>query len=109
MEQFIPLLQGPAAASVIMGLIIYGAWTFLNNVIVPRVDSMIKENNERYKEIFKQHQDDRDVWLKSIDKISERLDKMSEVTEDMGKTVQGLHQTITEITQKLQDSRTKGE
>lgn len=105
MEQLIPLLQGPAAASVIMGLIIYGAWTFLNNVIVPRVDSMIKENNERYKEIFKQHQDDRDVWLKSIDKIAERLDKMSEVTEEMSKTVEGLHKTITEITQKIQETR----
>lgn len=105
MEQLIPLLQGPAAASVIMGLIIYSAWTFLNNVVVPRVDSMIKENNERYKEIFKQHQDDRDVWLKSIDKISERLDKMSEVTEEMSKTVEGLHKTITEITQKIQETR----
>lgn len=66
---------------------------------------MIKENNERYKEIFKQHQDDRDVWLKSIDKISERLDKMSEVTEEMSKTVEGLHKTITEITQKIQETR----
>lgn len=109
MEQFITLIQGPAAASVIMGFIIYGAWSFLNNIIVPRVDSMIKENNERYKEIFSQHQADREVWLKSIDKISERLDKMSDVTEEMSRTVEGLHKTITEITQKLSDSRLKGE
>lgn len=109
MEQFITLIQGPAAASVVMGLVIYGFWQFLNNIIVPRVDVMIKENNERYKEMFTQHQTDREVWLKSIDKISERLDRMSEVTEDMSKTVQGLHQTITEITQKLQVERIKGE
>ena len=105
MEQYINLIQGPAAASVVMGLIIYGLWQFLNNIIVPRVDMMIKENSERYKEMFTQHQADREVWLKSIDKISERLDRMSEVTEDMSKTVQGLHQTITEITQKLQVER----
>ena len=105
MEEFVSLIQGPAAATVIMGCIIYGAWQFLNNIIVPRVDSMIKENNERYKEIFSQHQADRDVWLKSIDKISERLDKMSEVTEEMGKVVQSLHDSISDITQKLQDQR----
>jgi divalent metal cation (Fe/Co/Zn/Cd) transporter len=105
MEQFVTLIQGPAAATVIMGCIIYGAWQFLNNIIVPRVDSMIKENNERYKEIFSQHQSDRDTWLRSIDKISDRLDKMSEVTEEMSHTVEALHRTITEITQKLQDSR----
>lgn len=105
MEEFITLIQGPAAATVIMGCIIYGAWNFLNNIIVPRVDSMIKDNNERYKEIFSQHQSDRDVWLKSIDKISERLDNMSRVTEEIGKTVEGLHRSITDITQKLQDER----
>ena len=105
MEEFVSLIQGPAAATVIMGCIIYGAWQFLNNIIVPRVDAMIKENNERYKEIFSQHQADRDVWLKSIDKISERLDKMSEVTEEMGKVVQSLHDSISDITQKLQDQR----
>ena len=105
MEEFVSLIQGPAAATVIMGCIIYGAWQFLNNIIVPRVDSMIKENNERYKEIFSQHQSDRDVWLKSIDKISERLDKMNEVTEEISHTVEALHNTITDITQKLQDDR----
>lgn len=105
MEEFITLIQGPAAATVIMGAIIYGAWNFLNNIIVPRVDQMIKENNERYKEIFNQHQVDRDVWLHSIDKISDRLDKMSAVTEEISKTVEGLHKTITDITQKLQDEK----
>jgi hypothetical protein len=109
MEQFINIIQGPAGAIGVMATVLYGAWTFLNNVVVPRVDLMIKDNNERYKEIFSQHQADREVWLKSIDKISERLDKMSEVTEEMSRTVEGLHKTITEITQKLSDSRLKGE
>lgn len=105
MEQFISLIQGPAAATVVMSMIVYAAWQFLNNVIVPRVDVMIKDNNERYKEIFGQHQADRDVWLKSIDKISDRLDKMSEVTEEMSHTVEALHKTITDINQKLQETR----
>ena len=105
MEQFINIIQGPAGAIGVMAAVLYGAWTFLNNVVVPRVDLMIKDNNERYKEIFGQHQADREVWLKSIDKISQRLDKMSDVTEEMSRTVEGPHKTITEITQKIQETR----
>lgn len=105
MEQLIDIIQGPAGAAGVMAMVIYGAWTFLNNVVVPRVDIMIKDNNERYKEIFAAHQQDRAVWLHSIDKIADRLDKMSEVTVEMSKTVDGLSKTVTAITQMLQEPR----
>ena len=105
MEAMIDMAMGPAGAAGVMAMVIYGAWTFLNNVIVPRVDGMIKDNNERYKEIFAAHQQDREVWLKSIDKIADRLDKMSEVTTEMSKTVEGLHKTVTAITQMMQVER----
>jgi len=103
MQEFIEIVQGPAGAAGVMAAVIYGAWTFLNNVVVPRVDLMIRDNNERYKEIFSAHQQDREVWLQSIDKIADRLDKMSEVTTEMSKTVEGLHKTVTSITQMMQD------
>lgn len=102
MEQLIDIIQGPAGAGGVMAAVIYGAWTFLNNVVVPRVDGMIKDNNERYKEIFAAHQQDRQVWLQSIDKIADRLDTMSAVTTEMSKTVEGLHKTVTAITQMMQ-------
>jgi hypothetical protein len=105
MEQFITLIQGPAAATVLMGAILVTAYKFVINYVVPRIDTSLKESNERYKELIAEHKADREAWLHSIDKISERLDRMSEMTNDMAKTVEGLHKSVSEITQKLQDSR----
>ena len=105
MEQFITLIQGPAAATVLMGAILVTAYKFVINYVVPRIDTSLKESNERYKELIAEHKADREAWLQSIDKISERLDRMSDMTNDMAKTVEGLHKSVSEITQKLQDSR----
>lgn len=108
MEQLIPIIQGPAGAAATMAMVIWGAWKFLNNVVVPRVDSMIRDNNERYKEIFSAHGQDREVWLQSIDKIAERLDKMSDATAEMRATLGVLSTTVGAITQTLQDERKGG-
>lgn len=97
MEQLFPLLQGPAAATVIMGVILSGAWKFLNGVIVPRVDGLIKENNIRFEKMVAEHQSDRNAWLLSIDKISERIDKMSETTAEMSKAVDDLNKSMNDI------------
>lgn len=105
MEEFVTLIQGPAAATVLMGAILYTAYKFVLDYVVPRVDAALKESNERYKEMLAEHKADREAWLQSIDKISERLDKMSEVTDDMAKTVENLHSSVTAITQQLQNER----
>ena len=108
MEQFIALIQGPAAATVLMGVIIVTAYKFVINYVVPRIDTSLKESNERYKELIAEHKADREAWLKSIDKISERLDKMSEVTDDMAKTVSHLHSQVSAITETLRDRPERG-
>lgn len=105
MEQIVTLIQGPAAATVLMAVIIATAYKFVINYIIPRIDASLKESNERYKELLAEHKTDREAWLHSIDKISHRLDKMSEVTDDMAKTVESLHKTVEGITQTLQDAR----
>lgn len=108
MEQFITLIQGPAAATVLMGAILVTAYKFVINYVVPRIDTSLKESNERYKELIAEHKADREAWLKSIDKISERLDKMSEVTDDMAKTVSHLHSQVSAITETLRDRPERG-
>ena len=105
MEQFISLIQGPAAATVLMAAILGTAYKFVINYVIPRIDASLKESNDRYKEMIAEHRADREAWLKSIDKISERLDRMSEVTDDMAKTVESLHNSVSAITQQLQDGR----
>ena len=105
MEEFITLIQGPAAATVLMAVIIATAYKFVINYVIPRIDNSLKESNERYKEMVSEHKADREAWLHSIDKISARLDKMSEVTDDMAKTVEGLHKSVSEIHQKMQNER----
>lgn len=105
MEEFVTLIQGPAAATVLMGAILYTAYKFVLDYVIPRIDASLKESNDRYKEMLAEHKADREAWLQSIDKISERLDRMSEVTDDMAKTVENLHSSVTAITQQLQNER----
>jgi len=104
-SDLIALIQGPAAATVIMGAILVTAYKFLLNVIVPRVDASLKESNERYKELIAEHKTDREAWMASIDKVSSGLDDMSESMSQMSKTVEGLHKSVSEIHQKMQDER----
>jgi len=105
MEQLIPLIQGPAGATVIMAVIIATAYKFVITYMIPRIDLSLKENNERYKEMMAEHKEDRAAWLTSIDKITHRLDRMSELTDDMSKSVDSLHKSVSAITQQLQDDR----
>jgi chromosome segregation ATPase len=105
MEEFVTLIQGPAAATVLMGAILYTAYKFVLDYVIPRIDAALKESNERYKEMLTEHKADREAWLQSIDKISERIDRMSEVTDDMAKTVENLHRSVAGITQQLQNER----
>jgi len=108
MEQFVTLIQGPAAATVLMGAILVTAYKFVLNYVLPRIDASLKESNDRYKEMLAEHKSDREAWLQSIDKITHRLDKMSEVTDDMAKTVAQLHSQVSTITETLRDRPERG-
>lgn len=105
MEEFIAIVQGPAAAASILGAILYTVWKFFLDYVIPRFDLALKENNDRYKELLSEHKSDREAWLQSIDKISERLDRMSALTDDMSKSVTQLHSQVEQITVSLQNER----
>lgn len=105
MQEFITLVQGPAAAASILGAILYTVWKFFLDYAVPRIDLALKENNDRYKELLTEHKADRDAWLTSIDKISDRLDRMSALTDEMSKSVTQLHSQVEQITETLQNER----
>lgn len=105
MEEFITLLQGPAAATVLMGAILYVSYKFVIDYVVPRIDLSLKESNERYKELVTEHKADREMFVQTIERITARIDKMNEVTDDMAKSVEGLHKSVSEIHQKLQKER----
>jgi methyl-accepting chemotaxis protein len=105
MEEFITLIQGPAAATVVMGIILYTVWKFVVDTIVPRVDQSLKESNDRYKEMVSEHKEDREMFVQTIERITARIDKMNDVTDDMAKSVEGLHKSVSEIHQKLQKER----
>lgn len=105
MEQLIPLIQGPAGATVIMAVIIATAYKFVITYMIPRLDATMKENNDRYKEMMAEHKEDRAAWLTSIDKISDRLDRMSALTDEMSKSVTQLHSQVEQITETLQNER----
>lgn len=108
MEQFITLIQGPASATVLMAIIIATAYKFVLTYVIPRIDQSLKDNNDRFKEMVAEHKSDREAWLNSIDKITNRLDKMSEVTDDMAKTVAQLHSQVSNITETLRDRPERG-
>ena len=105
MEEFITLVQGPAAAASVLGAILYTVWKFFLDYVIPRFDLALKENNDRYKDLLSEHKSDREAWLQSIDKISERLDRMSALTDDMSKSVTQLHSQVEHITETLQNER----
>ena len=105
MEQIIPLLQGPAAATVLMAVILYSVWKFVIDTIVPRVDLTLKESSDRYTEMVTEHKADREMFVQTIDRITHRIDKMNDVADDMAKSVEGLHKSVSEIHQKFQNER----
>lgn len=95
MEQFINLIQGPAAATVLMAVIIATSYKFIINYVVPRVDAMLKDSNERYREMMAEHKQDRAAWLTSIDKITHRMDRMTASVDTLKSDVQDLKDAVT--------------
>jgi len=105
MEEFLTLMQGPAAATVLMGAILYTAYKFVLTYAIPLFQQTLKESNERFTAVVAEHKADRDTFVSTIERITTRIDKMNEVTDEMARSVEGLHKSVSEIHQKLQDER----
>lgn len=98
---FISLITGPAGA---LALSVGILW-WLANSALPLLKNYLLKQNDLISELVKSHQLDRDSFVASLDKISDRLDKMSEATTSIHSTVQQLSSSVEAITAKLKDER----
>ena len=98
---FISLLTGPAGA---LALSVGILW-WLGNQAIPLLKGYLLKQNDLIAELVKSHQCDRDSFVASLDKISDRLDRMSESTVAIHSTVQQLSSSVEAITAKLKDER----
>lgn len=98
---FLQLVTGPTGALALsVGILIW-----LGKTVVPMMRSYLEKQNDLISELVKSHQRDRDSFVASLDKISDRLDKMSESTVAIHSTVQALSSSVESITAKLKDER----
>jgi F0F1-type ATP synthase membrane subunit b/b' len=97
----ISLLTGPTGALALS----VGILVWLGKTAVPILKTYLEKQNDLIAELVKSHQRDRDSFVASLDKISDRLDKMSEATNAIHSTVQALSSSVESITAKLKDER----
>lgn len=74
-------ISGPAAATVVMFLVLAGfAWLFVKHLL-PLMDKLIKDSNERHdaliERLMMEHKEDREVFSKSLKEISSELKKLA--------------------------------
>jgi len=98
---FIQLVTGPTGALALsVGILIW-----LGKTAVPILKSYLEKQNDLISELVKSHQCDRDSFVASLTKISDRLDQMSEATVAIHSTVKALSSSVEAITAKLKDER----
>jgi hypothetical protein len=76
-EHVLDLLNGPAAATVVMAVILATGYRLLVNVAIPRLDKMLKDCNDRMKELMREHAADRSMFVSSMTALTDRIDKMT--------------------------------
>lgn len=74
-------ISGPAAASIIMFLVLAGfAWLFVKHLL-PLAEKLIKDSNERHDSLIErlmvEHKEDRDLFSDSLKDISKELKKLA--------------------------------
>lgn len=74
-------ISGPAAATVVMFIVLAGfAWLFVKHLL-PLAEKLIKDSNERHDALIErlmvEHKEDRDIFSKSLKEISSELKKLA--------------------------------
>tara|TARA_R110000868_G_scaffold146606_5_gene367464 strand:- start:4141 stop:4458 length:318 start_codon:yes stop_codon:yes gene_type:complete len=74
-------ISGPAAATVVMFLVLAGfAWLFVKHLL-PLAEKLIKDSNERHDSLIErlmtEHKEDRDLFGKALAQISSELKKLA--------------------------------
>lgn len=74
-------ISGPAAATVVMFLVLAGfAWLFVKHLL-PLAEKLIKDSNERHDALIErlmiEHKEDRDQFSKALKEISSELKKLA--------------------------------
>jgi hypothetical protein len=94
-EHILALLNGPAAATVVMAVILTTGYRLLVNVAIPRLDKMLKDCNDRMQDLMREHTQDRTVFVETMTSLTSRIDKMSSSVETLKSDVQDLKSAVT--------------
>lgn len=105
LEALAQLAIGPAGSIVVMGAVLYGIWRLTTEFIIPRIDKQLAESRNNFKELIEVHNKDREVWLKSIEKISDRMDELHAGMQEMSDAVTEVTDTLSKIEQELRNRR----
>lgn len=105
LEMLAQLALGPGGSIIVMGAVLYGIWRLTTEFIIPRIDKQLSENRNSLRELISEHAQDRDVWLKSIEKISDRMDELHAGMQEMSDAVTEVTDTLTKIEQELRNRR----
>ena len=105
LEALLPFLTGPGSSVIILSVIIYGIWKFVTEHVIPRVDKQLSENRNSLRELISQHDQDRKVWLSSIDNISGRMAELHGGLIQMSNAVSEITEAVKDIEEELKESR----
>ena len=105
LEQMLPFLTGPGSSVIILSVILYGIWKFVTEQVIPRVDVQLSENRNSLRELISQHDQDRKVWLESIDNISDRMSELHSGLIQMSNAVSEITDAVKDIEEELKESR----
>lgn len=93
------LIAGPAGAvivlAIITGLLLYGAHQLVIKLIVPGVKKWYEDEQTKFKDIMKAHEDDREIFKTSVEALTgklaitdQKLDKLVTDVDELKEDVQ---------------------
>lgn len=68
------LITGPAAAVVILAVILYGVHNLVIKYLIPMVQSHVAQTQANLEKIMAEHKEDRIAYLEGISSVNRRLD-----------------------------------
>ena len=87
MEQFLTalpgLITGPAAAVIILAVILYGIHNLLIKYLIPIAQDQLKQTQDNLEKIMDEHKEDREAYLEGISSVNKRLDHIDNRLEDI--------------------------
>jgi hypothetical protein len=80
----ISLATGPFSSLVLLSGMGLGAWRFVTTTVVPLVSRWVDEQQAQSAELLRQHEADREAWLRSMKECREQgmliLEKLDDIS-----------------------------